>query len=205
MADSPLRFSKLKAEHRFEPDRIKGSRFMACAAPIQSHADGEALLASVRAEFPSAGHHCYAWVVDPAGHETRANDDGEPGSSAGLPILRQIQGHELAGTAVVVARWFGGTKLGVGGLVRAYGGTAGQCLDRAEVLEVRVQQRGSVRFPYACAGVVESTLQAHEATTLGSDYGEAVELHLSVPLERWRGFVAELIERTAGLAKITPD
>ena len=117
-----------RVRHEAEPS--KGSRFIATVVPVTSEDAAKVVLEGVRAEMPDAGHHCWAWrIASPA--IDRASDDGEPGGSAGRPILAQLTGRDLVDTAVIVSRYWGGTKLGVGGLVRAYGGAAGLALDRA--------------------------------------------------------------------------
>ena len=115
---------------RVEPEPTKGSRFIATAVPVADEDAAKAALAQLRAEMPDATHHCSAWRIAAPSLE-RANDDGEPGGSAGRPILSAIQGRNLVNVAVIVTRYFGGTKLGVGGLVRAYGAAAAAVLDAA--------------------------------------------------------------------------
>ena len=108
-----------------ELDKIKGSRFWAFARPVADEAEAQAFVEELRRVHSKAGHHCHAWCLgfseDPP---TRCSDDGEPGGTAGRPILREIEARGLRDVCVVVLRWFGGTKLGTGGLVRAYGGAA---------------------------------------------------------------------------------
>ena len=106
---------------------IKKSRFLALAEPIRSMDDAAAFLAANR--WPDATHHCWAWRL---GASYRFNDDGEPGGTAGRPILQAVEGQDCDRVVVLVVRWFGGVKLGTGGLVRAYGGVAAQCLRLAE-------------------------------------------------------------------------
>lgn len=106
----------------FEED-IKKSRFQAFATPVESEQDVKDFLALCK--DTTTTHQCWAWKI---GHHVRFNDDGEPSGTAGRPILATIEGNELTNVLVLVNRWYGGIKLGTGGLVRAYGGTAGQCL-----------------------------------------------------------------------------
>ena len=96
---------------------------------VESEEEVRAFLARVRTEFPDATHHCYAFVADTLGNLMRFSDDGEPQGTAGMPILDALRGKKLYQTAVVVTRYFGGVKLGAGGLVRAYSGAASECLD----------------------------------------------------------------------------
>ncbi|RAP57779.1 YigZ family protein [Oleiagrimonas sp. MCCC 1A03011] len=115
----------LTSEHRHE-DEIRKSRFLAQVAPIS---DVKSAIAFIeRVSDATANHNCWAYRI---GQDYRFSDDGEPGGSAGKPILQAIEGQELDGVVAVVTRWFGGIKLGVGGLIRAYGGTAAECLRQA--------------------------------------------------------------------------
>ena len=114
----------------FEQD-IKKSRFQALAAVVENEQQVKDFLAQHK--DLSATHQCWAWKI---GHTVRFNDDGEPSGTAGRPILATIEGNELTNVMVMVNRWYGGIKLGTGGLVRAYGGCAGQCLALAEKIEL---------------------------------------------------------------------
>ncbi|MDF1797754.1 MAG: YigZ family protein [Planctomycetota bacterium] len=201
---TPTRYLTIAGPSRFEPEKTKGSRFVADLAPVSTEAEAEALLEAVRSEFQGASHHCFAWILDPEGLQTRNSDDGEPGGSAGAPIQRQLEGHGVTGLACVVTRWFGGTKLGVGGLIRAYGGAAGQALDRAELREVRVRRHLVLEFPYEASGAIDSVARACEAEAAHADYGEGVRTTFVVPLDRLEEFEREVVERTAGRARVCP-
>lgn len=120
----------LTTETTFEED-IKKSRFQAIAAPVENEQQVKEFLE--KHLDISTTHQCWAWKI---GHNVRFNDDGEPSGTAGRPILATIEGNELTNTIVLVNRWYGGIKLGTGGLVRAYGGCAGQCLLFAEKIEL---------------------------------------------------------------------
>jgi uncharacterized YigZ family protein len=112
-------------------EEIKKSRFQAIAVPVDNEQAVKTFLEQQR--DPSTTHQCWAWKI---GHQLRFNDDGEPSGTAGRPILATIEGNELTNVLVLVNRWYGGIKLGTGGLVRAYGGCAGQCLALAEKIEL---------------------------------------------------------------------
>ena len=120
---------------QFEED-IKKSRFQAIAVPVENEQDVKDFLEANK--DPSTTHQCWAWKI---GHDVRFNDDGEPSGTAGRPILATIEGNELTNVLVLVNRWYGGIKLGTGGLVRAYGGCAGKCLLLAEKIELIKKQK----------------------------------------------------------------
>lgn len=181
----------------FHADPIKGSRFIATVTPVTDEATAQAALADIRAEFSDARHHCWAYDID-AGRLQRSSDDGEPGGSAGRPILAQIQGHGLTDVLVVVVRYFGGVKLGVGGLIRAYGGTAGKALDRAELRVVPVTTVLRVVHGYADTAAVEAALREVEAEDVVVTYEADIRRRVQVRADRAQSLVAALRDATAG-------
>ena len=195
-------FEVLAEAFRHETDPIKGSRFIASLAPVRSEEEALEFVASVRAEGPGATHHCWAYRLGQPCDRFRFSDDGEPGGSAGRPILQQLEGHGLSDLACVVTRYYGGTKLGVGGLIRAYGGCAAKALDlapkRVRVVTVRLE----VRFPYDCTGAVAGLLAARRMEPAASEYGAEVRMLLDVPRRDLEGFTDELRERTAARASV---
>ncbi|POU26394.1 MULTISPECIES: IMPACT family protein [Acinetobacter] len=125
-------------------EEIKKSRFQAFATPVESEQDVKDFLEVYR--DTTTTHQCWAWKI---GHNVRFNDDGEPSGTAGRPILATIEGNELTNVLVLVNRWYGGIKLGTGGLVRAYGGCAGQCLVLAEKIELIEKKKVSFRCNFS--------------------------------------------------------
>ncbi|MBL7932384.1 MAG: YigZ family protein, partial [Bacteroidia bacterium] len=115
--------------------REKGSRFLAYAFPVLSEAEIKAKLNSLRKEHPTANHHCYAWRLGADKLAFRTNDDGEPSNTAGKPIFSQIQSRDLTNILIVVVRYFGGTLLGVSGLISAYKAAASEVLQQAKIEE----------------------------------------------------------------------
>lgn len=166
---------------RHEGEKVKGSRFIVSLDHCPNFAEFEALLAKLRGEYPDATHHCYGWRGEDE-QLFRCSDDGEPYGSAGIPILKAIQGRSLFSTGVIVTRYFGGTKLGVGGLVRAYGGSSAEALDLAPKSKRRIVASFEICFAYSFSGAVESVLHAFQAKTTDSDYGEQV--HCTVQIAR---------------------
>jgi uncharacterized YigZ family protein len=132
---------------------VKKSRFIAVAGPIASEQEAKAFLAEY--SDATANHNCWAWRI---GQSYRFNDDGEPTGTAGKPILQAIDRFQLDRTAVVVTRWFGGILLGSGGLVRAYGGTAAECLRAAPLVEVIAVQEAIITAMFADLALVKARL-----------------------------------------------
>lgn len=197
-----MKYVTLAEPFEYEPERIKGSRFLAALAPAADAAAAEAFVKARRELYPGATHTCWAWRLGMHGSEQRSSDDGEPAGSAGRPILNQIEGHGVTHVVAAVTRWFGGTKLGVGGLVRAYGGTAGMALDRAPLLEHEVTEPLVLSFPYDCTSAVQACLHAQSLEPTESDYGAEVRLVLQVPVAVIETLRLELVERTAGRVRI---
>ena len=126
----------------------KSSKFLCYAYHVESEEEIAAHLEVLRKRYYDATHHCYAWRLGPFGERFRANDDGEPSSTAGKPILGQLLSREITNCLIVVVRYFGGTKLGVPGLISAYKESAAAVLDVAEVVERTVDTRAKIDFSY---------------------------------------------------------
>ncbi|MGH8124490.1 MAG: IMPACT family protein [Rhodanobacteraceae bacterium] len=156
---------------------IKKSRFLAQAAPASSAEAAMAFVDSLRGN--GGGHHCWAYRI---GQAYRFNDDGEPSSSAGKPILAAIDGQGFDRTIVVVTRWFGGIKLGIGGLIRAYGGTAAQCLQPAARQPIVHVTRMTLNCDFAPWSLLEGRIRERDIVIENVTYGAvAVEAILAVP------------------------
>lgn len=158
-------------------EEIKKSRFLALAAPVESPEQALAFLREVA--DPIATHNCWAYRI---GQDYRFNDDGEPGGTAGRPILQAIEGQGMDRVVVVVTRWYGGIKLGAGGLVRAYGGTAAECLRRAERVPIVAMARLGVHCDFAELALLKARLKDLQAEIESEAFGAAgVELLLRLP------------------------
>ncbi|NIR96861.1 MAG: YigZ family protein, partial [Gammaproteobacteria bacterium] len=170
----------LTAPCRFE-ETIKHSRFIAHAAPVSSQADTLAFFETVA--DPGATHNCWAWRVDGV---HRFNDDGEPAGTAGRPILSVLEGRRLDRLMVVVTRHYGGIKLGVGGLARAYSGCAAKCLDGAELAEIQKRLAFNLAADYAWADVIHRLLAEYGARKLGeSPAGDGLGLRVEIGESRF--------------------
>ena len=187
---------------RAEGDKVRGSRFPADAFPVQTEAEAEAALAAVRRREHAARHHCWAWrlgtAADAGGPRVRYADDGEPGGTAGAPILRQIEARDLTGVLVVVTRYFGGTKLGTGGLARAYGDAAALVLDAAPVEECVLREALAVRFAYDDTSAVHHALGSFDVEMGEAAYGADTRLAVRVRRSEAEALRARLVEITAG-------
>ncbi|GIV59839.1 YigZ family protein [Rhodocaloribacter litoris] len=183
--------------------RVRGSRFIAEALPVTDEAAAEAAVAAVRRREHGATHHCTAWRLGVDGTTVRYDDDGEPGGTAGPPILRQIQARDLTNTLVVVTRYFGGTKLGTGGLIRAYGEAAAAALDAAGVEERVCRLPVHLRFDYADTGPAMQVIGRFDVEVRASRYAGDTELIVGVRRSEVERFVEAFIEALRGRGDVT--
>lgn len=164
---------------------VRKSRFIARVAPVHSRDELRALVDQARCDHPDARHVCWAYQLGPPGSAAEAamNDDGEPSGTAGKPILGVIQHKDMGDVAVIVIRYFGGIKLGAGGLVRAYAGAAELVLSAVERVVARYRVSVQLEVPFAGEQPVRHWCDTHEADLGTVTYGEHVSLQLSVPVE----------------------
>jgi uncharacterized YigZ family protein len=181
----------------------KKSRFLAILAPIESQEDAERELESVRKQYHDASHHCYGFRVltDDVVVEV-SHDDGEPSGSAGLPILQQIERRELCDVLAVVVRYFGGVKLGVGGLVRAYSDAVSEALDQVDIVTRKVLARITIRFPHEVNSNVMSVIHRFSAHVEGVTYEEPAHIEIALPPSRVNAFETSLREATGARATL---
>jgi uncharacterized YigZ family protein len=159
----------------------KGSKFIAFSFKVTDEEEVNDRLTSLKKLHHSARHHCYAYRLGSTGEQFRSNDDGEPNHSAGDPILRQLIGRDLTDTLVVVVRYFGGTKLGVGGLIQAYGGAAEGALELSGVRKVDCLVRAKVSFSYAQMSEVMRVLNSHDLAMENHKFEVTCELSVLIP------------------------
>jgi len=178
---------------------VVNSRFIATIGPAASVAEAKAFIAEMRAAMPDASHHVYAYKVGFGGSVTEGmSDDGEPSGTSGPPILAVLRGAELGDVVIVVTRYFGGTKLGTGGLVRAYGNAARAALQglptRLKIPKVTI----GLEFAYTFFEQIKRLLDAHEATIDEQDFAAEVMLIVTLPQANLAALASELQELTAG-------
>lgn len=153
---------------------IKRSKFIATLSHVESGEDAEAFVRAVRKRYPDATHNCYAYIADELGNETRFSDDGEPGGTAGQPMLEVLKKRGVVRAAVVVTRYFGGIKLGAGGLVAAYTDSVSEVLDAAGICRMTECAEVTVECDYSDHSAIESALTRAGALRGEAVYGENV-------------------------------
>jgi uncharacterized YigZ family protein len=174
---------------------IQKSRFIGCVEPVPDRAAAQARVAELRAQHPTATHVCWALL---AGGQSAAVDDGEPGGTAGRPMLEVLRRQQLEGVLATVVRYFGGVKLGAGGLVRAYTDSVAQALLKAEKVTLQRQQGLRCSVPYALEGLLRREIEAAGFTLGEVAHGSLVELNFTGPEDRTAAFVARINELGQG-------
>ncbi|SEJ94848.1 MULTISPECIES: YigZ family protein [unclassified Variovorax] len=176
---------------------IKKSRFIGCVQSVPDRAAALAVVASLRAEHPAAAHVCWALM---AGGQSAANDDGEPGGTAGRPMLEVLRHQQVEGALATVVRYFGGVKLGAGGLVRAYTDAVAQALLGATLVPLVRQRSLRCSVPYALEGLVRRELAAAGATLDSVQHGDDVAFAFSLPEPDADAFIVRLGDAAQGRA-----
>jgi uncharacterized YigZ family protein len=169
----------------------KGSKFLAHAFPAGTVEEAKLQVQRLKKEYFDARHHCYAYRIGVRGEQWRANDDGEPSSTAGRPILGQLLARELTDTLLVVVRYFGGIQLGVLGLINAYRSAAADALAHAQVVEKTAKEQLTFRFPYEAMNRVMRRLKEEQADIITQQFGADCVITIAVP----RSAAAESISR----------
>lgn len=198
MAQKPDIYYTIENKERSEI-KIKGSKFIASAIPVGGKENAMNFLNDIRSEFHDATHNCFAYKIGPEGLEFRYSDDGEPNGTAGKPILFSIQKHTLSDVLVVVTRYFGGTKLGVGGLSRAYGDAADEVLKITRKRPVYIIVPVKVFCTYEDIDPVKRIV-SKMAISFEEDYHDAIEMLVSIPRSKVEEFTKTITSATSGRA-----
>ena len=182
----------------------KKSRFIADIRPVSTEEEALAFIEEIRKKYWDARHHCYAYILGERGQYSRCSDDGEPSQTAGRPMLDVLAGEELTDVCAVVTRYFGGTLLGTGGLVRAYSGAVKEGISHCVLMEKRLGKKLSVTVDYADVGKVQYLAAQARIDTLDTVYEADVRFQFLVPIAQEEEFRKKLTEGTAGRARIIP-
>jgi uncharacterized YigZ family protein len=170
----------------------KGSRFLTFVCKVHNEENIRQKLLQLRQLYPDASHHCYAWVIGHDKQHFRTNDDGEPANTAGKPIMRQIQRSDLTNILIVVVRYFGGTLLGVPGLIEAYGEAAAECLSQCTAVERTVYEK----YELSCAFGIENEIykmgRQYNTTIIVKDTENRFCAEIKIPLSKSEIFIKQL-------------
>lgn len=184
---------------------IQKSRFLTYINRVESEQQAQAFIEEIKAKHKSANHNCSAYLIGEHDSIQKANDDGEPSGTAGFPMLEVLKKQGLKDTVVVVTRYFGGIKLGGGGLIRAYGKATTEGLMAAQIVERRLHHLMKVSVDYTWLGKVENEIRSSAYPLERIDYAEAVELFLYVPITMEETFNDWIAEMTNGQAIVVPQ
>ncbi|WP_203623240.1 MULTISPECIES: YigZ family protein [unclassified Lacticaseibacillus] len=182
---------------------IKKSRFICAVAPIKSEKDAQAFITAVAKAHPKANHHVPVYLLGDDDHIQRANDAGEPAGTAGVPMLRTLQEMGLHDVVAVTTRYFGGIKLGAGGLIRAYAGSVTAAVKQAGISRRQMMRALTLSMPYAQLDRVTHWLGEQSLTITATDYREQVTVSVAVPAAQAELVSRDLVNLTAG--QVVPE
>jgi uncharacterized YigZ family protein len=198
MADYPATIAR-RVEHEIE---IKRSRFITHLEPVGSVAEADEFIAGIRKRYWDARHNCVAMVTGVTGDQARSSDDGEPSGTAGVPMMEVLKRRGMTDVVAVVTRYFGGIKLGAGGLVRAYGNAVSEALDRAQLVHRRALTQATIEVPHADAGRFDNLLREwvthHDATLGETAYGQRALFEAWIPAEQLTQLTADIATWSQG-------
>ena len=181
---------------------IEKSRFITSSKHVESEEEAKAFIAEISAKYADATHNCYAYICDSLGNFLRISDDGEPQGTAGMPMLEVLKSKKLMQTAVVVTRYFGGIKLGAGGLLRAYSECTAENLDAAQKVNYEVCAESIYTVDYSCVDTVMRYIAESGADLINTDYANEVMFTIAVKKDVEDKFNGELLNRLNGNVKI---
>jgi uncharacterized YigZ family protein len=179
---------------------VNRSRFICALAPAATEQEAQDFLAGIRKEHADATHNCWAYVIGADAGVQKASDDGEPGGTAGVPMLQMLLRRDMRYVVAVVTRYYGGVKLGAGGLIRAYGGAVGEALDTLDTITRRRFRLATVTVDHQRAGKVENDLRSTGREVRDVRYAEEVTIEIGLPDADVEAFRAWLADVTAGSA-----
>ena len=182
----------------------KKSRFIATIRPVVSEEEALSFIAEMRKKYWDATHNCTAFVIGENHEQMRCNDDGEPSQTAGRPMLDVLLGEDVHNCCAVVTRYFGGTLLGTGGLVRAYSAAVKEGLRNCQILEKQLARKLTVETDYTGLGKIQYILGEEKISTLDSQYADKVSLTLLVPVDQLDPLMEKLTEGTNGRCVMEP-
>ena len=181
----------------------KKSRFIATVRPVKTEEEAKAFIEEMKKKYWNATHNVFAYQIGERNELQRFSDDGEPQGTAGMPVLSVLKGEDIKDTAIVVTRYFGGTLLGTGGLVRAYQKATQTGLENSVIIDKQIGRKLTIGTDYNGLGKLQYLIAKDELTTIDTVYTEKVELILMVPKEKEQSFEKEVTEATSGNADIS--
>ncbi len=179
---------------------VKKSRFIAAIHPVETEAAAEEFINAAKKKYWNASHNCYAYIIDPQNPILRCSDDGEPGKTAGRPMLDVLTAHDLTNLVAVVTRYFGGTLLGTGGLIKAYQSAVLEGLSHCDIITKQLGSQIQITTDYNQIGKIQYFVGQDAIPVLSSEYTDTIELNLLVPVTKKESFLKKITELTNGSA-----
>ncbi|ETA74725.1 YigZ family protein [Ligilactobacillus equi] len=173
---------------------IKKSEFICHIARTENETEALAFIEKINTEHRKATHNCYAYTLGMHDEIQRASDNGEPSGTAGVPILEVLKNNELHNVTAIVTRYFGGIKLGAGGLIRAYSGTTADAIKEIGIVKKTVQTAITLKTPYPLQGKMQNYLEEHDINLLQTDYGVEVDFIVGIDSPQVENFCAQIID-----------
>lgn len=196
-------YETINTRYHYEIDKIKSSRFIGELAPVKNEQEAKDFLKEMRKKYHDARHHCFAYRIGREPHlNFKQSDDGEPSKTAGFPILHLLNHSNLTDLMIVVIRYYGGTKLGTGGLTRAYTDAARAVLEQAEIISIELRDQLSIQFPYDQTQNVRHLLKSVSYTIDNEQYDNDVIFTLSINQNQIEWFQKNIIEISNGKVTI---
>lgn len=183
----------------------KKSRFIAHCSPLNTEADADSFVESIRARFPDASHNVYAWIIGLDTNRQKYSDDGEPQGTAGMPVLDVLRKNSIIQAGIVVTRYFGGTQLGAGGLVRAYTASAAEVLKSAGICKYQLCREYELTVSYAHLEKLRYRLANEDIVERNCDYGVDAVMKVALPVSGSEKIYDICADITAGAAIVEPD
>lgn len=190
-------YRTIKEDHVKEIE-IKKSRFICYLKRIKSEDEAKAFISALKKEHWKANHHCAAFVIGQRSEIQRSSDDGEPSGTAGVPMLEVLKKNDLIDVAAVVVRYFGGIKLGAGGLIRAYAGSVAQAVEEVGIVEGRLQQEISVSLAYPLLGKLQKFLEAQQIAVKDTAYTDQVIVSCMIDKQLRAAFEEQVVDLLNG-------
>jgi len=186
-----------------EIEKIKGSRFLAFLEPAADRESAELRLKEIKKNYPDATHHCFAYITGgDKQYFQRYSDDGEPAGTAGRPILQVLEGHDLKNALLVVVRYYGGTKLGTGGLVKAYTEAAVEAIQSAEIVLIEPQSAVVLEYEYSLHNLMLQIFENYSVTVLKQEFAARISVELEIKTSLKNQFIAEAIDKSHGQVEL---
>jgi len=205
MPQSDEHYFSVDQKESLEIPKINGSRFIGLIYPVRSPIEIKEALSDAKEQYPDASHHCFAYRLQGDEIMQHQSDDGEPSGTAGAPILRQLESVDLRNVLLVVVRYFGGTKLGKAGLIKAYGLTAKELILARHLVKKLIRAYVRIQFPYPDTSAVNRVISKYGAEVVDQSFGQQTKLMLAIPKDMKDSFLEVLNNSLSGKLNWTEE